>query len=290
MARHTDTIIGKHAYGEYSLTPMVDVAQGAQNGHMNDFRFWVNNSAYVHRNTVAILVEAPRGFRDLESPQYWVEALKAIIERHSQRIEGLRSTITVENVENAVGGDGNMQEDLSNVTRERSQPVHTLIEKYGMPFNKFLEGWITNLLMDPITKVANVITRNQSNRPTDMLPDYTSATVLYFEPDPTFTTIQKAWLCTNMRPKTGGQVEGIRDLTQGGESLTYSVEFTALTQVGVGVMNFAQRVLDSMNLTGTNPNLRDAFVTTIDADVNAAEGGYAQQVNEASREFVNPAN
>jgi len=290
MARHADTIMGKHAYAEYSHVPVVDVAEGAQNGHMNDFRFWVNNSAYVSRNIVAILIEAPRGFRDLESPQYWVEALKAIIEKHSQRIEGLRSTITVENVENAMGGDGNMQEDTSNVTRERSVPVHTLIEKYGMPFNKFLEGWITNLIMDPITKVANVVTRNRNSRPTDMLPDYTSATVLYFEPDPTFTTIQKAWLCTNMRPKTGGQVEGTRDLTQGGESLTYSVEFTAITQVGVGVQNFAQRVLESMNLTGTNPNLRDAFVSAIDADVLAADNGYKEQVDEASRNFVTPNN
>jgi hypothetical protein len=288
MARHSNTIMGKTAYASYSHTPAVDLQQGGQQGHFNDFRFYVNNSAYVTRNTVAILVEAPRGFRYLDNPNEWVGALKAIIEKHSQRIEGLRSTITVENVENAVGGDGNMQEDVSNVTRERSVPVHVIIEKYGMPVNKFLEGWITGLLMDPVTKIPNVSTLGRANGPTDLLPDFTSATVLYFEPDPTFRTVQKAWLCTNMRPKTGGIVEGTRDLTQGGESLTYNIEFTALTQVGVGVNNFAQRVLDSMNLTGTNPNLREAFQPNLDADVAASNVGYKEQVNEASREFVRP--
>lgn len=288
MARHANAIMGKTAYAEYSHTPVVDLQQGGMQGHFTDFRFYINNSAYVSRNMVAILVEAPRGFRYLDNPNEWVGALKAIVEKQSQRIEGLRSTLTVDNVENAVGGDGNMQEDISNVTRERSVPVHVIIEKYGMPVNKFLEGWITSLMMDPVTKIPNVSTLGRANGPTDLLPDFTSATVLYFEPDPTFRTVQKAWLCTNMRPKSGGVVEGTRDLTQAGESLTYNIEFTALTQVGVGVNNFAQRVLDSMNLTGTNPNLREAFQPVLDPDVSAKDVGYVGQVNEAAREFVRP--
>lgn len=289
MARNADTIMGKVAYANQSHVPVVNLGPGGQMGHHSDFRFYISNSAYVRRNTVAILVEAPRGFRFLDNPPEWVKAAKAIFEKMPQTFEGLRSTVTVENIETAVGGDGNMQQDTSNVLRERTQPVFTYVEKYGMPINKFLEGWIFNLIMNPVDKIPDVVKiPGNRGRVTDLLPDFNSATVLFFEPDPTFTYPQKAWLCTNMRPTSAGQVEGSRDMTQGGESATYNIEFTALTQIGVGVNNFAQRVLTSMNLNGTNPNLRDAFVTSISPDVEAEQSGYADQVAESSRTWKGP--
>lgn len=286
--RQKDLFVNKAAYAQYAHAPAVEVAHG-QNGRFSDFRYYVSNSAYVRRNLVAILIEAPRGFLDLPNPDMQIATLKGLIERQPQTIEGLRATITVDNVENAVGGDGNMQEDLSNVTRERSQPVFTFVEKYGMPINMFLESWIFNLMMNPVDKIPDIVKDpNVSRYPRDLLPDYNSCTVLFFEPDPTFTTIQKAWLCTNMRPKSAGQIEGSRDLTQAGESITYNIEFTALTQIGVGVKNFAQRILNEFNQTGTNPNMRDAFVTRVDADVEAQDNGYKGQVNQASRDYVVP--
>lgn len=289
MARHANAVMGTSAYAQYAFTPVVDISKNRSNGYASDFSYYVSNAQYVSRPMMAFVIELPRGFNDLDNPAYWNSTAKAIFERLPQRIEGLRSTLTVENVEVAVGGDGNMQEDPSNVTRERSVPVTILNEKYGMPINKFLEGWITHLIMNPVSKVPDVVTMGLATPPPDMLPDYTSATVLFVEPDPTFSRPQKAWLCTNMRPKTGGQVEGVRDLTQGGEALTYNVEWTALTMVGVGVMNLAQGIMNDINLTGTNPNLRDAFVTNISADVAAATGaGYANQVNEMAASFVEP--
>tara|TARA_B100000929_G_scaffold279165_1_gene255966 strand:- start:936 stop:1976 length:1041 start_codon:yes stop_codon:yes gene_type:complete len=278
-------ILGHEAYGEKRMDApgMADIAQlqAGQNGFRTDFEGYVNNSAYVRRNLIAVLVEAPRGFQHLPNPNQWVATLKSLIELHANSIEGLTSTLTVDFVENAVGGAGEMQEDISNVTRARSTPSFTWTEKYGKPINAFLEGWITNLMMDPITKVPNIMTRSGS-KPTDILPDYTGCTILFLEPDPTHTRVVHAWLCTNMHPKTAGEVTGSRDLTAAGESVNYSVEFTSLTQEGLGVQLLAQRYLDEMNMSAVNPNLKPAFVDQIEQDIIAADSGYQDQLDRAS--------
>lgn len=279
MSRLKDAILGQTAYGQYSLNPMLTLKYGGQNAGMTDFSSYVSNQAYVRRQTIAILLAAPRGFNHFQNPQEWISSLKSLVETHAKSIEGLQSTITVDFVENAVGGAGEMQEDIANSVRARSTPTFVWNEKYGMPVNALLEGWITGIMMDPTTKYPTVVAR-QGGGPTDLLSDYTSMTCLFFEPDPTFTKIQKAWLCTNMMPKSGGEVTGHRDLTQAGESLDHSIEFTALTQVGVGVKLFAQRVLDGMAKTGMNPNLQAAFENTISADVRAADQGYAEQLQQ----------
>jgi len=113
-------------------------------------------------------------------------------------------------------------------------------------------------------------------------------TVLFFEPDPAHAKVDKAWLCANMYPKADGAVEGRRDLTSAGSTNEISIEFTALSQVGQGVNAFAQKILDEMNLTGNNPNLRPAFVDQVTANIKAAANGYADRIAAAGRSAVNP--
>lgn len=285
MSRLKDTLLGDRGYAQYSEQPMVDLKNGGQNGPMTDLASYVSNSAYVRRNLIALLIEAPRGFQDLENPEVYVQTLKALVELHPKSIEGLQSTLTVEHVENAVGGGGEMQEDVSNVTRARSTPTFVWTEKYGKPISTFFRNWITSLIMDPITKYPTVVANGQRS-PADLLPDYMGMTVLFFEPDPTHTKVVEAWLSTNMQPKTSGDITGRRDLTQAGESIDYSIEFTALTQHGVGVIQFAQSLLDQMNLNGMNPNLQPAFVQQIDADVKAAGLGYTETLENEARTNV----
>lgn len=288
MARYKDSLLGNgEAFAKGKQNVMVNVAklEAGQNGRATQIDGYVSNANYVRRNIIAILVEAPRGFQDLPNSDKWVATLKSLVELHAQSIEGLQSTLTADFVESAVGGAGEFQEDISNVTRARSTPTFTWIEKYGKPINAFLTGWITNLLMDPVSKVPNVVTMNP-NAPTDLLPDYTGATIMFIEPDPTHTRVVEAWLCTNMHPKTAGEVIGSRDLTAGGEVSSYAVEFTALTQHGVGVREFAQRYLDELNRSLVNPNLTPAFVQAIEADVKAAESGYSNQIDKMSSEAI----
>lgn len=287
MTRLTDTILDKRAFNANGENVMVDIRRGGQQGHMTDFTGYVNNAAYVGKNLIAILLETPRGFQDLESPEYWVGTLKALVELQAKSIEGLSSTLTVEHIENAVGGAGEMQQDISNVTRSRSTPSFTWTEKYGKPIRAFLNGWVLNLIADPITKYPAVVTRG-TRKPTDLLPDYTGMSVMFLEPDPTFTFPMEAWVCSNMRPNNQvAEVTGRRDLTAAGEGKDYQVEFTALTQVGEGVLQFAQEILTELNLTGVNPNLQESFIKQIEADVRATDSGYQDQLDSMKGKMVN---
>lgn len=277
MSRVTNALLPSgQAFAKGRQAPMLDPQFGAQNGYAPEYTEWVSNKAYVQRNMIALLIEAPTGFQLLENPEKWVGTLRAMVERHAIRITGLQSTLEVETVDSSpVGGGGEMHEDYTDVKRARSVPVFSWVEKDGRPFNAFLEGWITNLLMDPESKVANVSTG--ANKPTDMLADRYAMTVLFIEPDITHSKVINAWLSTNMFPKSGGEVTGRRDKTAAGETVTYDITFSAITQHSLGVMAFAQSMLDSISITNANPYLRPAFVQAITPDVAAQNIGYAAQ-------------
>jgi hypothetical protein len=287
MAKHRDTLLGKKAYAKNANAPMVNLTIGGQNGYQSDLRYFHANTDYIRRNVIAKLIEAPSGFLHMDSGQEYINALKAIVELHAQTWEGLNKTLTVSSQQTAVSGAGEMQETPSNVTRERSVPALTIPEKYGMPVQGLMSDWITGLIMNPDSKVPGITTLPGVTIG-DLLPDVYSMTVLFFEPDPTFTKVQRAWLIGNMYPTGAGEDTGRRDKTQDGEQLVLNITFTGIQQVGYAVNQFAQRILDEMTKTGTNPNNAPAFVTTVDSNVLHSQFGYTEKVNDASRTFIRP--
>ncbi len=286
MARLANALLGQAAFNAGRSAPTLDPTLGSQNGFEVDYPSWVSNAQYIRRNLICKLIEAPAGFQYLPNPDVYVNTLKALVELKALRIEGLNQTLTVETQGTPFGGAGEQQEDPTKVTRAQSNPSFTWNEKFGKPISYFLRDWVTELIMDPITGFPNVVTRTGA-QPTDNLPDFYSATMLFVEPDPLHKNVLEAWLCTNMYPKGSlGDIVGRRDQTAPGEQAEYSIEFTAITQVGIGVMQLAQQMLDQMNLTGANPNLRPAFVQQIDADVMAAANGYAEQIANAAASAI----
>ena len=285
MVRRADALLAPEtAYNDQSNAPMANLVGSGQMGIVTDLSTFISNAAHVRRNIIAVVIQTPRGFNDLPESEAWHATCKALLEVHSRTIEGLRSTLTAEFVSNPIGAAGEQQEDISKVNRERSSPTHSFVEKYGEPINRFFDGWIRYLMADPETGVPAITSINDDV--SDLLPDYTGATVLYFEPDPLHKTVVEAWLCTNMMPKTAGQVEGSRDITQAGQSVEYSIEFTCIQQVGAGVKAFAQQILDGMNLSGTNPNRRNAHVQEISADVARGENGYAEVLGQLANDQI----
>jgi hypothetical protein len=207
------------------------------------------------------------------------------------RITGLNAHLTVDVAETPVGGGGNMQQDFTDVKRERSVPQFSWNEKYGMPVTMFHQGWITNLMMDPDTKFANVATLDQSSAygpPPDMLADMYSATMIFIEPDPTHTRVVKSWLVTNMWPLSTGDIVGSRDLTAAGENLTVDITYAGIAQYGLGVDAFAQQLLTSISIANANPYTENAFVNGINADVAATTTGYQNEVATIAFNQVSP--
>lgn len=285
MARITDVFVSQPTFYNHKA-PIIDIKRGGQFGHMMDYTSLVSSTPYVRQHLVAILLEAPRGFKYMERPEIWNASLKAIIEEQSKSITGLTSTLSLENVDNAVGGAGEQISAISNVTREPSRPVHSIDEKYNMSVATFMNSWILELMMDPETKYPNIITRgNVRTQVTDHLVDFYGATVLYFEPDPLFRHVIKAWLCYYVRPADqGAPIEGSRDLTSGKEGLTIDITMSATSQIGYGPIELAQKILDTLNVTNANPHQRPAPIDQVSADVRAiTDSGYAEGLSNAAK-------
>lgn len=278
MGRHQDLFLEKTEVSKGTQAPMTNLKYGGQHGHSMDIGNYISNASYVSKPVIAFLMEAPRGFQSMADSESLVQALKAIVELHSETIEGLDASVSVEYSDTPIGGSNEVQQDVINVMRERSTPSHTVTEKYGESVTNFLlNGWIYPLLGDPETKYPRIVYQDGVDVQ-DLLPDFVSATVLYVEPDPTGRKAQKAWLITNMKPSSSVEVLGNKDKRSGGETRQLSIEFTGIQQVGAGVLKLAQKKLDEANLSGANPYYRDAFIADSSADVNRAERGYTEDL------------
>jgi hypothetical protein len=276
MGRVVDAILQDQAFSRGHQSAMLDPQYGGQMGYSPDLGEWVSHQAYVRRNVIALLLEAPLFFQLMPDPGKMISTLRAVIERHPTTIEGLNRTLTVSTDQTPVGGGGEEQEEVTDVKRTRTEPVFTYHDKYGMPISTFFDTWIRYGLMDPDTKFA--LAGTLANYPSDMLADMYSATVIFIEPDPTHRKVVKSWLCTNMFPKSSGDIVGSRDINNALQMSQLSIPFSSIAQSGLGVDAFAQTLLNSLSITNANPLMAASFKNGIDNNVADAYGGYAQGV------------
>lgn len=284
MARLTEALLQQKAFGSNANQPMLDLTYGGQQGWAPNLKEWISNQAYVRRNLVCILLESPKFFTLMPDPDKWVSTLKSLVELHARSIEGFNAALTVDVDSHPVGGANELQDEVINVTRARTEPSFTFIEKYGRPIQTFIQHWIEYALMNPETKYALLGTLE--NKPDDMLADWFSMSCLFFEPDPTHSKIVQAWVTTNMYPKETGEITGKRDLTSASEILTLTIPFTGISQYGLGVNLFAQKILDTINHTKANPYLRPSFVDSISSDVAKAAEGYKKGIEDLGNSAV----
>lgn len=285
MSRLTDALI-TGAYTRDIDRPILDLKNGGQNGWAPNLTEWVSNQAYVSRPLICIMLEAPRMFTVMPDSQKWISSLKALFELHARTIDGMQAGLKVDTEEHPVGGAGEQQQEVVNVTRERSTPKFTFVEKYGRPIQTLLEYWIRYGLMDPETKYALLGTMNNADVK-DLLADWYSATCLFIVPDPMHKKVDKAWITTNMYPLSNGEITAKRDLTAGQEILIHDIEFAGMSQYGLGVNQFAQSILDNINTTNADPFMRPAFINSVSPDVAAANtNGYKSWVESVGSTSV----
>lgn len=278
MKRLTDAILGADiAYAQGRQNKMLDLRHGGQMAFAPQLNQITSDQPYVSRPVIALMIAPPAGFEDLPNSEYWIEALRACVETRALKWTGLDSTLNVQVDETSpVGGAGEMHQDFTNVTRERSNPILSLQELVGLPVKSLFEGWVTNLMMDPNSKIANVATMGK--RKDLILSDYYGMTCAFIEPDPTHSMVIRSWLCTNMFPSGRlAQSEGSRDLTQAMQHIAYDINFTAITQVGYGVDFYCQQLLDNINIVGANPQQRQAFT-----QYETSNGGLGSELVDAS--------
>lgn len=286
--RLSDAVLNNstQGYQQGQQNVMANPLYGGQQGYAANLAQYINSAAYIRKNLIVILLEAPSGFSYLPNGQTYTAVLRALVETQAIAVTGLQATLHVQSYESdPVGGSGQMMQTPNNVVMDIPNVTFRFIDRYGMSITRFFEAWIRTLIMDPDTKIAGINTLSTTTV-TDMLPDMYSATMLFIEPDPTGATVVKAWIGANMYPTTSGPIEGSRDKTQAGQEAQLEVPFTGVYQYGIGVNLFAQSILSQMSLTGANPMNQEAFIQAVDADVAATTVGYATSVSTVSNEAV----
>lgn len=282
MSRINEAIINGKSYDHASTMPKLDLSYGGQQSWAPVLKEWVSNQAYVSRPVIAIVLEVPKFVTLMPDPDKWTQAIKALVEVHSRTIEGLNSALTVDTDTHAVGGAGELQDEIVNVTRARSEVTIGATEKYGRPIQTMIEQWITYGMMDPETKHPLITTI--ADVPDDQLADWYGMSVLFVEPDPLGRTVNKAWIGVNMFPKETGEISGKKDRTSSQEILDLSIPFTGIYQYGYGVNQTAQKILDGINLDASNPYLRPTHLQDISSDLGKAESGYKKVVEDLGTE------
>ena len=287
MSRNQDTILtpGK-SYNRGEPATMVDLRFGGMFGYSPNMAEIVSAQGYVTHNVIPILMEAPLGMRRMPDSDSWVQTLKALVELHPISIIGLQSTLEVKTDTTPVGGAGELLDDITNVTRTRSEVTMNIPDKYGKPVTRFFSAWIRLLMMHEETKYA-LIKTIPGIQVDDMLMDMYSMTMLFIEPDPLHRHVVEAYLMTNMYPLSGGTNESKRDITQDATLLKHEIKFAGVSQIGLGVKALAQRILDNISITGANPYAAKSFIDAISPDVAAAnQVGYGALVNKIAATAV----
>lgn len=288
MRQPSTLIDGRKAYSNSSFSPVVDLRHNGQQGFVPDYRTYLSNSAYGQRNWIPFLLEYPRGFDFLDDKEVYIGTLKSLVETQAKQIDGINGTVTVQFFDNPVGSSGEIQQDYSRTERARTTPTFTWVERQGRPVQLFLNAWINNLLGHPDTQVPmiNSYSRNK-DKYFDFLPDFTSMSVLFVEPDPFQRRVVDAVLCINMMPQTSGDNTGKRELTAGFQGRDIQVEFTCMAMRSTGVLQFGQTLLTAMNYSGFNPDARRSAIEGIHANIKAVAmdvgyGGTNEYYNEGT--------
>ena len=261
-------------------TPVVNITYGNQFGWSNNLRELIESGAYVRKQAQLVVLELPRFLDVLPNPDQWYAAIKSMFEIGAKSFEGWKRGLTRDVDEHAIGGAGEMLSETTNVTRERTEPSFTWIDRIGRPYQLILETWITYGIMDPDTKFALIGTlpKFQTNRQNDMLLDWSAMTVLVFEPDAAYQHVTQAWITAGMAPKGTGTIEAKMDKTAAGELSTITIEFSGVSASDLGVRYFAQSILQGLNITNANPNLQPAFLQSIHANVASVDTGISGDI------------
>lgn len=276
MSRLDGTFVEKGTLLSPTQSNVLDASKGGQYGWSSNMPAWINGTPYVSSPLICVLLEAPIGFTKFQNSTQWIKQLKHLFEVRPLRIEGFTSRLDVNVEETDFGGGGKKFHVPTNVTETQPNITFVWNEIYGMGIYRLLRVWINYLIMHPETKYALAGTENYEL--TDALPDQYSCTAAFIEPDRNHKYVNQAWIVTNMFPKSTGDNNAKRDKASAQEIRELSIEFTGLAQQGDGVIEFAQKLLDSYSIVGANPDKRKSFINDISPLIKDAKTGYGESI------------
>lgn len=295
MSDYLNDAMSVHLKGKVyaGQTPTLDLSKGGQFGYKPNYREWLNNQAYVRRNARVILLSAPKMFYNLTSPEKWIGALKALLEVHPKSVTGFDFGLTLNTATHEVGAGGQLQHEPVKTVRADSSPSFIYQSKVGRPEQRLFDTWI-RMILDPNTTYSSALywndiggsSRTSVNDGTFFADQY-AATILVFEPNQSFSKVEKACIVHNFFPLTTGPVIMESNPVDDLQLEELQINFSGIVDPCDGAVYLAQQILDEIrtNVLGANPcttkvssvegKTRDALVASTDSSV-----GYKYQVDK----------
>lgn len=264
----------------FTNTTTVNPLTGGYQGIAANLARYVDNAGFRQQQMQVAVLDTPGAIASLDYPELWSGHIKALFEKHARSITGFQRALQVDHFTQPAGGSGAEQFDPGNVTQQQPTPTLEIGENYGFPNGTLLEWWIRLFIMDPDMKRAAIMT--YPNPPRDLLPDQTSAMVLFWDTDPTGTEVINSYLGVGMQPKSSGTRESRYDKTQGSADLVHSVEFTGTFIMNAAVDALALDIIKQRSIMGANPYYRDLpdEFKQVQPDVEAVKSGVTDQIEE----------
>ena len=274
--------------------PSLDLTAGGQFGYAPRYNEWLNNQAYVRRNARAYLLSPPRLFESLKNGDAWVRQLKALIEVHPRMISGFDFGLTLNVATHDVGAGGQQQQEPVKAVRADSQPVFAYQSRAGRPEQRMFKSWI-EMILDPNTTYSSALYRSDivgASRDDinagKFFADQYAATILVFEPNHSFTHIEKACIVHNFYPLTTGPITMESNPVDDLQMEELQINFAGIVDPCEGAIELASQLLAEtrVNILGANPCSvkpsypgRDKIVSASDVAVGSTPGvGFRYQV------------
>lgn len=270
-----------HSFNEGGRAPAVDLSKGGQNGAMMAHHEIAHSAGYAKQRVIPVVMTLPQGIRFLPNAPQVRATLKALLETQAMRIEGLNQTEEIEWDEKPVGNSGEMFETAVRNARQRSNVSYVWGERKNQSIGTFVRWLNRMLVMDADLGVPGIVALDsyrQAGSP-KILPSMQSCTMMFVEPDETYTQPVHVWLQTNFMFKGHGEIIGVRETHYTSEVPEISVECTGTGMPPGETLNrLGKAYLDSLQLNNLRPTESKPFVNGVSAEVDAASGGFRDKM------------
>ena len=265
----------QQAYGTKSNAPMVDLGAGGNFGPRPNYTSWTSNQPYVRSNGILLLLEAPMLFNFLVDTNKYIESLTAMFELHSRTVTGLSQAKSAATESIPLGGGGETMEVVTNVTVEPTQLQIGYNELRGSPISRLNELWMEMGTMHHETKNPLImfseekIKTIQDRKGVTMTPEWSNASLIFIEPDPSGMAAEFTNIIGGVMPKSNGDRELRKDIVSDLPVISQDIGYTGFSDISPSANFIGQKLLDVLNNSQINPDYRRSFISEVAADVKA---------------------
>lgn len=236
-----NTVIDLTKGGMEGIIPTIGTEN--QDGSLGDG--WVSSHPYISQDLIPIILKVPGGYDFMPEPERWKKTWAALFTEHAISIQGLNNGINIEVDETEIAGTGQFQEATRDVKYIRATLSTEHKEKDLKSIKKFLINTVRYLDKDPIAKrpLASDFISDLNEVGGSWTPDLKTGSILFVEPDVTRKMAVNVFYGTNIGIKGNIDNIGKKQLAAGGESDTFTIEWTIISITTSKVWDLANKLL-----------------------------------------------